>query len=209
MRLDSSFDFGLTGFAGRFHQDWRYEGTAAEMLAHLLGPQTDPREVEALRSDAASMRSGLTADGIETLWVAGTGDTFGFGPDGAWPSGPEWLDFIVDACERWLRVHGAPQPQPEPGGDSADTVAAEIAATTAALPERRDPGRAVTAALSRCVRACSPDLALRWTLRIARERSWPLDRSQYERLVRLGERFEYGEFVVADLEYLVIDEREE
>ena len=78
---------------------------------------------------------------------------------------------------------------------------------TAHLPERKDPGRAVADALHRCVRVCSPDLALRWSLRIARRRGWPLERSQYERLVRLGE-VEYGEFIVSDVEFLVEEESE-
>ncbi|WP_422742737.1 hypothetical protein ACN27B_30230 [Micromonospora sp. WMMD754] len=36
----------------------------------------------------------------------------------------------------------------------------------------------------------------------------PPERSQYERLVRLGEQFDYGEFIVSDLEDLVEEESE-
>lgn len=201
MRDVSSFDFGLTGFAERFHQDWRHDGSAEDLLATLLGPETDPRVVWALRCDAMSMRSGLTGEEIETLWVAGTGGTFWFGPDGVWQSGPGWLDTIVDRCDRWLRIHGAPEPEPEAGPQLADRVAAEITSMTASVPERLDPGHVVADALLRCVRV-SPDLAFRWSLRIARERGWPLERSQYERLVALGEQFQYGEFIVSDAKHL-------
>ncbi|MFD0782968.1 hypothetical protein ACFQZ8_03360 [Micromonospora azadirachtae] len=201
MRPASSFDFGLTGFAERFHQDWRHDGSAVDVLAALLGPDTDPREVEALRSDALLMRRGLTGEEIETLWGAGTGGTFWFGPDGVWPSGPSWLEVIAERCDQWLRTYGEPEPEPEPGRELADTVAAEIRTMTAAVPERLDPGHAVADALLRCVQV-SPDLAFRWCLRIARLRGWPLQRSQYERLVALGEQFEYGEFIVSDAEYL-------
>ncbi|MEH0936169.1 hypothetical protein [Micromonospora psammae] len=209
MRHISSFDFGLTDFAGRFHQDWGYEGSAEELVGRLLGPETDPSVVEELRSDASLMRSRLTTEEIETLWAAGTGGNFRFGPDGAWPSGSAWLDRISEACDWWLNTYGAPDPQPELAPDLTDAVDAEITAMTASLPEPMDPGRAVAEALHRCVRACSPDLALRWSLRIAGQRRWPLERGQYERLIALGELLEYGEFIVSDVEFLVVGRESE
>lgn len=203
MRDVSNFDFGITGFASGFHQDWRHAGSAAEVLANLLGPHTNPHEVEALRTDALSMRSGLTSGEIETLWVEATGKNFWFGPDGDWPSGPGWLSAIIEICDLWFQTHDWPDPQPGLGRDLADSVITEITAMTALLLERKDTGHVVIKALLRCVRECSPDLAFRWSLRIARKHHWPLERGQYERLVALGKQFGYGEFIVSDLEDLV------
>ncbi|WP_435122383.1 hypothetical protein [Micromonospora tulbaghiae] len=200
----SSFDFGLTGFVGWFHQDWRYEGSCFDLLGRLLGPETDPREVRALRSDAFLMRTTLTAADVELLWHVGSGYSFSFGPDGTWPSGPNWLATIVHECDDWLSRHGSVGAgrASAPHQSLADVVAREIEALTDGLPDARDPGGALRDALLRCNRSCSPDLALRWCLRIARNCTWPLRRSQYERLVALGDRFGYGEFVVTDAEYL-------
>lgn len=200
----SSFDFGLTGFIRWFHQDWRYEGTPMGLLGRLLGPETDPREVRALRSDAFLMRTGLTPAEVELLWCIGSDHSFSFGPDGTWPSGPDWFATIVRECDDWLSRHGPGGAEPESAPDQslADAVAREIEALTDGLPDARDPGGALRDVLLRCNRSCSPDLALRWCLRIARNCTWPMRRSQYERLVALGDRFGYGEFVVGDAEYL-------
>ncbi|MEV4121744.1 hypothetical protein [Micromonospora sp. NPDC049645] len=200
----SSFDFGLTGFAAWFHQDWQYEGAARDLLSRLLGPETDPREVRALRQDASWMRAGLTTGEIETLWEVGTGRNFRFGPDGSWPSGQDWLREIVERCDQWLRARDDwPPRERELTPDLIERVTVEVLALTAAAPERLDPDGAIASALRRCVDTCPPDLALRWVLRAERHWGLPLKKGQYERLVQLGEQFGFGEFVISDLDVYV------
>ncbi|WP_319461981.1 hypothetical protein [Micromonospora sp. RTP1Z1] len=198
------FDFGLTGFARRFHQDWRYDGSPWKQLDRMLGPEHEPVGVEELRRDAAQSLAGLTNGEIEALWVAGTDGNFPFGPDGAWSTGSDWMRTIVQRCDQWYRETGrTPLSRPAPGAGLADAVTREVTLLSASVLERLDPDGRVTAALLRCVRACSPDLAFRWSLRIARRSHLALEASQYARLVRLGEQFKYGEYIVSDLDDLV------
>ncbi|MET8832827.1 hypothetical protein ABZV78_02770 [Micromonospora sp. NPDC004540] len=202
MNRPTPFDFGLTWFATQFHQDWRYSGTADELIGKALGPETDPWEVEALRRDAASMLHGLTAEEIELLWITGTWQPIFFGPDAASPSGPEWLRLIIERCVRWQQEHGE-SPRPEADWESgialADAVASEIVGLAASVPEEWSPEGRLTTTLLRCNRACSPDLALRWSLRMATQHVPSIKADQFARLLRLGEALGYGEYVVPEL----------
>ncbi|MFE7077387.1 hypothetical protein ACFU96_45640 [Streptomyces sp. NPDC057620] len=63
-------------------------------------------------------------------------------------------------------------------------------------------------ALAECTRSCSPDLAFRLLLRaLSSAAQLPdyttLSRGQYVQLSDLGMAFNYGEYVVSDLQYLV------
>jgi hypothetical protein len=200
----SEFDFGLTAFAGQFHQDWRYEGTPAVMLAGCL-TTIDPRDVGVLRDDARLALAGLPAEQVEALWVAGTSN-FGFGPHHPEAtSGPVWLETIIGGGDRWFAERGGVPPKRRPP-ELVDEVAAQIVPIIKAPGGRwgYPPADEISAALLACARHCSADLAFRFLMRsIIQQGAVTLTTAQFDGLRRLSDRFDYGEYIVGDAEYLV------
>ncbi|WP_143047060.1 hypothetical protein [Amycolatopsis xylanica] len=191
----TDFDFGITGLASQFHQDWGHVGGPMDVVEVGMHPDGDRSGVFALRDDAVLLRDRLSSAEIENLWNA---SCYGFklgDPAAPVPTGTRWMELIAERCDRRLAGHDAPEVEiPGPGRQFASAV--EVEATEVL------PADDVRAALIRCVRQCSPNLAFRFLLRVIGERGYKLSAAQYERYVRLGEQFGYGEFVVSDIKYL-------
>lgn len=199
----SELDFGLTWLAGQFHLDWRYAGSAENVLVRVLNTD-QPAEVTVLRNDARLARTGLPAAAVEALWQAVTG-TFRFGPDGDSPSGPAWLDTIVAGADGWFAEHPGTDPVTWSIPDPVGPVLAEIEALGRVYRGKYNapPAAEVLAALADCARNCSADLALRFLLRTVTESNLRISREWYERLQRLGNELGYGEFVVGAIDHLI------
>ncbi|MFD8494919.1 hypothetical protein [Amycolatopsis sp. NPDC059657] len=191
----TDFDFGITGLASQFHQDWSHVGGPMDVVEVGMHPGGDRSGVVALRNDVILLRDGLSSAEIENLWNA---SCYGFklgDPAIGVPTGTRWMELIAERCGRRLVEHDALEVEvPGPGHQLASAVEAEVIEVL--------PADDVRAALIRCVRQCSPDLAFRLLLRIINQRGCVLSTAQYERYIRLGEEFGYGEFVVSDIEYL-------
>lgn len=197
-------DFGLTWLAGQFHQDWRHDGAAENVLRRVLNTDR-PADVAVLRNDARLARAGLPASAVEALWQAGT-EGFWFGPDGDSPSGPAWLDTIMARADDWFAERPGTDTVTWSIPDPVGPVLAEIEAFGRVYRGKHNaPPAEVLAALADCARNCSADLALRFLLRAFLQSSLLISREWYERLQRLGDEIGYGEFVVGALDALVLD----
>ncbi|MFD8494920.1 hypothetical protein [Amycolatopsis sp. NPDC059657] len=192
----TDFDYGITGLASQFHEDWGHVGGPMDVVETTMRDDDDHAEVIALRNDAMLLLDGLESDEIERLWLASaySGNFFGSRTFGI-TTGAQWMERIIERCDRRLASHSAPTSRiPGPGRQLASTVTAEV---TEALSEHD-----LCAVLVKCVSECSPDLAFRFLLRVIGERRHRFSTTLYERYARLGEEFGYGEFVVSDVKYL-------
>jgi len=160
--------------------------------------------VGVLRDDARLALAGLSAEQVETLWLAGTSN-FEFRAYGGVASGPVWLETIIEGCDRWFAEHSSVPPQRQVP-DLVDEVAAFIVPIVETVGDRwgNPPAGEITAALLRCAHNCSADLAFRFLMRIIiQEASGRLTADQFRRLQLLSDRFEYGEYIVGDAEFLI------
>jgi hypothetical protein len=207
----TDLDYGLSHLSSLFHQDWGFVDTDAQggqyvtdpgrELDTLLSWYTDPQPVVALRDDAFHVNL-LAENGIEAVWSLATSDNFLF--EEIDRSGKEWMADIVERCDRWLTNHGFPglAITDEPRDDSSETLLiSEIRRVMGACGKERHVTARET--LISCVRAGSPNLALRLFIRVIPSCPKRLTREQFLRLTNLGEDLGCGEFVVSEIAYLV------
>ncbi|MFF0017931.1 hypothetical protein [Streptomyces sp. NPDC005374] len=208
MRSVDDSDFGMSWLMSTFHADWTRNGpTAAEAVEYQFWDELDPESVFAVRRDAALLLC-LPSATIEVLWLActATGPSFFSEERTGVSSGTVWIETLVNLCDIWLSGHaGADEvvavPAEWDGVELTDTVLAEIGAADF-LPVE------VVSALTECVRSCTPDLAFRLLLRavqqIGTESGAALSPEHYARLAALGSALQYGEFVVSEVQHLVV-----
>ncbi|WP_329386340.1 hypothetical protein [Streptomyces sp. NBC_01716] len=195
----TDFDFGITWLAAMFHRDWPNEGGEIDVLRAFLWDGQDPAAVQALRHDALRTLEGLTAGQIETLWLASIQGKFDF--TGNLPSGREWIRVILEECKQWLQDRSDPK-LGEVDSDSGFALGSEIKETLADFSHSSLPPHTAEA-LCDCAHNCSPDLALRFLLRIISSKGMSISNAQYATLLRLGDDLDYGEFLVSEVEDLV------
>lgn len=206
MDRSTGMDFALTCLMSQFHEDWGFGGTKEAVVDREIWNSDDPRAVGALRRDALLLECQLESGEIEALWNAGA-CVVPFGPGGFAPNGRSWMETIVARCDDWFAQKSLSpneHPDPAPGFALVDRVVDEIWALDATPTRDGSPhalGDGVAPTLVRCARQCTPDLAMRLLLRVAR-RIQGISREQYARLQQLGEELEYGEFVVSSIEFL-------
>ncbi|MEU2929844.1 hypothetical protein ABZ636_33055 [Streptomyces sp. NPDC007251] len=195
----TEFDYGITALTSRFHQDWTNTGSPRDVLRAYLWEGQDPRAVEILGRDAACAGEKMSDEHVETLWTASVDGGFAF--PGSAESGTEWMRAIDAECRLWLS--GKPS-----FGLSPVDVDPGSAQLTGVLEVIGSLGRyavddAVTSALASCARLCSPELALRFTLRVLSVSGVTIDRELHERISALGDSLGFGEFLVSDIADLV------
>ena len=220
----TDFDFGLTGLAGQFHQDWTYAGSVDDIALLQLTveePNADAefdakREAAAIVDDVARLTgSALTDEQIALLWTAATEGNYRFN---AGETGRDLLRRIGSTCSQWQRVHGEVKPEYEPGWHSPGATARvreAINGASLSFPEHSrfdwifgsDDSEGIIAALREALdlsaRSASPELAFRLLLRVHLGLLLPVDRASWERYQRLADEFSYGEFLRSSLEFLV------
>ncbi|MGX8905985.1 hypothetical protein ACR820_12270 [Streptomyces netropsis] len=191
--------FGLPWLMNSFHADWRsYADTEIEALKAALWDGLNPKQVMSLRRDAILLLAGIRPGPIETLWQSGVETAEFFGA--RVPSGDQWMASIITQSDMWLSRHkDSPLDEVDQDGGFGmrDAVLTEVAATEFLA----DP---LAAALAECVHQCTPDLAFRLFLQSLACKGHPILQSQYARLQSIGSRFNYGEFVVSEVEHLAI-----
>ncbi|MFG3254531.1 hypothetical protein [Streptomyces sp. NPDC048172] len=168
-------------------------------LKAALAGDSDPRDVQVLRRDVVALAETMDVADIETLWTWSVEGGFRFGLRIS--SGQEWMRIIAGECTSWLSTRGEEELSAEdldPGRDHVDEALGEISSLA-----RTGFDESVISALSRCVRQCSPELGIRFLLRAVSATGTDIGREQYERLLRLGDAFRYGRFVVPEVEGLI------
>lgn len=189
---------GLNGLAMQFHQDWLCgDDGEREIVRRFVSGDLPLARAVMLRDVALSAR--LSEGDFATLWLACVDESFGFAADF---TVPDFLAMIREACDRVL-----PPPPPFAGPVAPiEAVVAEIAAMGPAFARSgrlADKAAALTAALTRCARDVSAELALRFLLRITVHNCLPVRPGQFEALRRLGQQLDYDELLVDDLDLLV------
>lgn len=206
------FDFGLTALGGQFHMDWRYSGTAPQELVRHWAELTACSEdgLEELRHLHEDVRlllaSPLSNDEIQALWrVAATyyPDFPVSGEDP--PRGRAWLLGVDRELQPFLQesvgVVLAARAEDE-SAQSAVIVLAESLMPQRELPLEPLPAQFVIGAVERCAREASAALAFRFLLRAYAAYSSPVPAAVWRAFEELNHSFEYGEFMLATIEYL-------
>ncbi|MGJ5897506.1 hypothetical protein DF268_45790 [Streptomyces sp. V2] len=204
----TDFTFGIPWIMGFFHQDWTLEATTeAEAVARQFVAELEPESVLLVRRDALMLLDGLSSEQMKVLWEGCSWDGEYFFRRGV-TDGAQWMRQVIDVCNAWLArrtdtpvLSGADRYE---GRELIGEVLPLIAEFSG------DNGDDVTAALTECARRCTPDLAFRLLLRALTSKSSAspggyvrLSRDQYARLEAMGVAFQYGEYVITDVEYLV------
>ncbi|TVZ99533.1 hypothetical protein [Streptomyces sp. BK340] len=209
MHRSTEFTFGIPWIMSFFHQDWTLDAsTEAEAVANQFVEELEPASVLLVRRDARLLLDNLSSDQIKVLWEGCADGGEYFFRRGRVAEGAEWMRDVIAVCDTWLSHRSAPTTLTDAdayeGRELADQILASVQEFRSILaPEVAD-------ALGACSRSCTPDLAFRLLLRALVERSASrspghvsLSEYQYARLNRLGSAFNYGEFVVSDVRYLV------
>ncbi|MFJ2395207.1 hypothetical protein ACIOTI_20960 [Streptomyces sp. NPDC087843] len=206
-RRDTTWDFGLSGLAGKAHWDWR--ASREEIRSAADGDdvgQTPGSAAAVLLEDTLRLLGSALPDAaLSALWGGASGVP---GP----VEGRDWLRLIADVCRERLReVAPAYRPVVAPARtELADLVLREVREVASTVmvrvisPHRR-PVLAVdvTDALEHVVTRIDPDLGFRLFLRVLIELSVPLTQEQYDRYGAIGERIGYGAYHVSDVDHLI------
>ena len=203
----TEFTFGLTLLMHSFHQDWTNDAASeVEAVQNRLWLGSDPREVMLLRGDAQRLLEHLSSEAIERLWnsgVCGGWDLnfFGRGVE----SGSEWMRMIVEQCDSWLsrNEHQTVQlsdADMDDGFAHIRPIRDEVTRSVDVL------GTELVSVLDECARSCSPELAFRVLLQalVNMGGKW-ITLTQYERMREIGVQLHYGEFVISDIEHVVLN----
>jgi hypothetical protein len=199
MRKFTEFDYGITLLCGRFHQDWTHEGTARDVLRDHIRGEQDSRAVEVLRRDATHLAEHLPNRQVETLWTAATDGNFPFPATAA--SGTEWMRTIEEECNDWLKDRPAPE-LTHYDTDPGSAHLTDVLTITDTLRHRYGVSDEVLNAVAHCSRTGSPELALRFILRILPVFDTSIDQDFYEQIATLGDSLGFGEFLITGIEYL-------
>jgi hypothetical protein len=219
MERFTSFDFGLTGLAALFHQDWAHLGSVEEVaFAHLsvgqelVASRPLQQEAAALEHDVAVLIDSPLGDSqIELLWTMATGGNYRFN---ASESGRHFLWRVGAACRQWQQSYGGLPVDVDPLWSTSSVtsrVCDAIAAASFSFPDRgrseaqQSDVKRLRQSLDSCARSASPELAFRLLLRIYLSNFLPVDRSSWARYQRLAADFSFGEYLLSGLDFLVDD----
>ncbi|MFL1897718.1 hypothetical protein ACJWDR_01275 [Streptomyces tauricus] len=175
-------------------------------MADQFVEELDPESVLLVHPDATWLLDGLSPDRVTTIWEGCAENGAYFFGRGRVADGAQWMRQVIALYDSWL----SQQPS-VPALSAVD------------LYERRElAGRVLEAvrefesilgpqtanALAECVRSCCPDLAFRLLRRALSSAAQSpdhttLSQGQYVQVSDLGMAFDYGEYVVSDLQYLV------
>ncbi|MFJ8601563.1 hypothetical protein ACIREM_23190 [Streptomyces shenzhenensis] len=215
MERFTSSDFGLSGLAALFHEDWIHVGGVEEVVYSYLSVGEAPvadeaqqKEAAALERDVAELAGSSLSDGrIEMLFSMSTSWNYRFQGD---ETGRILLGRIGRACRRWQAIYGCVPVEADAAWSSqvvVNEVCDVIAKTPLQLPGefRRYFGSEVSElrdALDDCVRSASADLAFRFLLRIHVANFIPVDHSAWVRYEGIACRLALGEDLLSSLEFL-------
>ena len=207
MERFTSFDFGLTGLAALFHQDWGHLETPENVVSAYLSPGEGSDVGWALRKQAAALGadvaalldSSLSDQQIESLWEAATGGNYRFA---ASESGRGLLRRIGASCDEWQQLHGDAPADADPRWRTSDVVVdVREAVRGASLPSHEEWRQSLDA----CARFASADVAFRLLLRICLANFLAVDPMSWARYQELASVFSYGEDLLPHLAFLVDD----
>ncbi|MEU0786830.1 hypothetical protein ABZ341_35350 [Streptomyces sp. NPDC006173] len=215
MERFTSFDFGLSGLAALFHEDWILTGGVEEVVDSYLSVGEAPvadeaqqKETAALERDVAELAGSSLSEGrIEMLFSMSTAWNYPFQGD---ETGRVLLGRIGRACRRWKAIYGWVPLEADAAWSSqaiVNEVCDVIAKTPLQLPEEfrryfRSEVSELRDALDACVRSASAELAFRLLLRIHVANFIPVDRSAWARYRGIACRLALGEDLLSSLEFL-------
>ncbi|MBW8484424.1 hypothetical protein [Actinomadura parmotrematis] len=199
-------DFGITHLASFFHQDWKSSGSARSIVVDYV-EQMPETYILALANDALKLVSRGDENTVSILWECATGSNHSL--RSANETGLIWFQYIIHICE--VKIDN---PDIINVGNNFSNLRTNIIkeidsveSALVSLVERNFttgvPG--AVSALKNCALNISPELAFRVLLRVLMEYSIDLNSFQYGRLLNLGREFDYGEFVVSRLSFLVVE----
>ncbi|MFC1431619.1 hypothetical protein ACEZDB_13295 [Streptacidiphilus sp. N1-3] len=213
----SEFDFGVTGLAALFHEDWSHFGAPEDVVAAYLSPGDEPCAGELLRKEAAALESDLTALGdsglddrqIRMLWTAATGGNFRFRDT---ESGRDLLLLLNMGCRGWQQLHGVASVDTNPGWNTESLVhdlGQAVAGAELDLPDYYPLDRQemdsmeLRKCLLICSRTASVELAFRLLLRIQLANFMPIHQKSWAAYQRISRSLSLGEYVLSGLDFLV------
>lgn len=209
----ADFDFGITGLAQQFHQDWPGEGTPMEIANAYLDVQSISH-LAALADDLSFMIDwNRRGDYAGSLWFASTMGHYR--PQLAGMSCEDLLRHVLGECNERLRRVEAPlviasQSRYEEYGNDVrreiwhlhDGLADCLARSDLATPRDGVP-TAMEALYQYADSAARPELAFRFLLRLLVASSCTIKLAEYAHLQQVGVSLNYGEFLVPTVEFLV------
>ncbi|MDH6125931.1 hypothetical protein [Kitasatospora sp. GP82] len=204
-------EFGLPHLARAFHRYWREEEGSDVDVLMAYTVDMPAYKVEAALIDALRLAdSDVPTWAIEALWSLGTEQLHVLRDEGR--EGRDWLRLVIRLYREHLLAEAPPgsltSAPPNAYVHLTGAVLDEILLVSNGMlngslsPQRRYvPG--VVPALEQVAAYACPDLAFRFLLRALTAFGPGISQGQYERYVALGEKFEYGEFLVQGYEHLV------
>ncbi|MFD8965405.1 hypothetical protein ACFV0C_10430 [Streptomyces sp. NPDC059568] len=218
MERFTSFDFGLSGLAALFHEDWIHVGRVEEVVYSYLSvgeasvaDEAQQKEAAALERDVVDLAGSSLNDGrIEMLFSMSTSWNYRFQGD---EKGRVLLGRISRACRRWQAMYGCVPVEADAAWSSqavVNEVCDVVGETSLQIPEefRRYFGSEVTElrdALDACARSASADLAFRLLLRIHVANFIPVEHSAWVRYEGIASQLALGEDLLSSLEFLLPD----
>ncbi|MFE9819734.1 hypothetical protein [Streptomyces sp. NPDC005773] len=209
MDRSTEFTFGIPWVMSFFHQDWKLSAsTEVEAVSGHFVEELDPESVLLVRRDARLLWEGLPAHRITAVWEGCSETGKYFFNRGRLTDGAELMRQVIEVCDAWLDR----RPDTVTLSKADRYEGRELTGQVRSVIEEFDDwlGQEMTEALTECVDRCTPDLAFRLLLQALPTTSATLSphylylsKEQYARLASLGQEFQYGEYVVSDVEYLV------
>ncbi|WP_405410261.1 hypothetical protein [Streptomyces decoyicus] len=216
MQRFTTFDFGLTGLAALFHQDWIHLGEVEQVVLAYLSVGEEPcadedqkKEAAELEKDVAALTgSSLSDDQVELLWTMATGGNYPFRHS---ETGRTFLERIKTACRQWVRTYGTIDADSNPKWISTQAmseVRRVIGDTPLNLPDEcrtyfDSDAQALRNALDGCAHSASADLAFRLLLRIHVANFIPVDETSWGSYAGIARRLSLGEDLLSSVEFLV------
>ncbi|MCM2419871.1 hypothetical protein [Streptomyces sp. RKAG293] len=215
MERFTSFDFGLSGLAGLFHQDWTHLGNVEEVVLSYLSvgeesfaDEAQQKESTGLASDVVVLADSILAGGqIEMLFSMASGGNYPFRNG---ETGRVLLERIQGAFRYWQQMYGGAPVEADPKWSSPGIlteVRSVINHTPLNLPEEcrvyfDSDAQKLRDVLDSCARHASPELAFRILLRIHLSNFIPVEQSSWSRYKIIAAELSLGEELVSAVEFL-------
>ncbi|WP_157878389.1 hypothetical protein [Streptomyces chattanoogensis] len=215
MQRFTSFDFGLTGLAALFHQDWNHIGEVEQVVLTYLSVGEESCADDALKKEAAELErdvsllisSPLSDYQLRLLWVMATGGNYPFSNG---ETGRGFLERIHAASRQWQQGYGVVEADAAQGWNSvhvASDVRKAIDGTPLNLPDEcrmyfDSDVHVLRNALDNCARSASAELAFRLLLRIHLANFIPVEGVYWATYARIAREFALGEDLLSSLEFL-------
>jgi hypothetical protein len=212
----AEFDFGVTALAQQFHQDWPSGGAPLD-VADAYVKQLPHSQLAVLAGDLSFMidldRQG---DYAGTLWFASTEGYYR--PHLAGMLYEDFFRQVLHKCIEKLEQAGVSFTSVSMSryrGRSSDVLreiqhlhsGLEDCLTRSSLWSPGDNSPTVIDALYRyAAPAAQPELAFRFLLRLIVASSCAISSTEYAHLREVGAYFEYGEFLMSAVQFLVEDD---